>query len=521
MEITLLKRFLWILCCLAHFPSLAQVAFPTKSDSRYYEKIVALGDTLRIFKAVQDRAIAEDSSFMVASDTVPRYLSKPAFNKFFDEYFTLLNYQRQSFAEGNSASAEVSDNSTRVNLTLSKKVRTSIISLGTVLNIKDNTGTLFSGDKPTTGTQINAGYSVLLKNRRSNFFYNVGEQRVNYRARKETLDSLELLYRENNPSLYLVLIDKLNQANAGKETASDSIQRYEQILPRARTQAQRGEIDKKIRQWRNALVAARAEVAKITAELKKLQFDQPLAEFANGIQKRTIDQMIKKELRHEGITQFSLHWLSFGSSYKRELYDTYDSTLTFTKRVDSRSFNTWTFSATYNYYRSKTPYNKKKNKLALFFHSVYGGFSYSVTTSNNYSGLEEANISIQTIKTNKDSLYVFSTDKKLRNITTRSFETYLVHRWGAQFTGMFGREEFVGVNVITSLDREKSLTTYNLRSGLLFRFKNSDDTKPKVNFEIFLNLKDLNNNKDSDKNAWQRKQIGIATVIPFDKVFFK
>lgn len=520
-QITSVKRALGILCCLVQIPSLAQVAFPTRSDLHHYEKSIMLGKALQPFKVAQEQAIADDSSYMVDSDTVPRYLSKPAFNKFFDEYFTLLNYQRQSFAEGNSASAEVSDNSTRLNLTLSKKIHSSIISLGTVLNIKDNTGTLFSGDKPTSGTQINAGYSLLLKKRRSNFSYNIGEQRVNYRSRKETLDSLETLYMHRNPSLYLVLIDKLNEANNRQRNATEILRTNEYLLPRTQTQAEYEQIDQTIRKSRDALETARADAAKITTELKKLKFDKSVNAFADEIQEKTIDQMVKKELRHEGMTQFSLHWLSFASSYKRELYDTYDSTLKFNTRVDSKSFNTWTFSATYNYYTAKLPYNKKRNKLALFFHSVYAGLSYAIATSNNYTGMDEANISIQTIETNKDSLYVFSTNKKLRDVSNNKFETYLVHKWGAQFTGMFGRGEFIGVNLITSLDREKSITTYNLRSGLLFRFKNSDDTKPKVNFEIFLNLKDVGDNKDSDKSAWQRKQIGIATVIPFDKVFFK
>lgn len=170
-----------------------------------YEQIQALSDSICTFYDKQAKELRDDMADTVNGKPAP-FFSKDAFAKFFDEYFTLVNYQRQSFPEGNSAGLVVAENNTKLNLTLSRKMNSSILSLGTSLNIKDQSGMLFSNEKPTAGTQVNIGYSFLLPGQ--HFSYDPNERPRNYENRMKVLDSVKTLYVVRNPINYKSLKQK-------------------------------------------------------------------------------------------------------------------------------------------------------------------------------------------------------------------------------------------------------------------------------------------------------------------------
>ena len=261
---------------------------------------------------------------------------------------------------------------------------------------------------------------------------------------------------------------------------------------------------------------------KLKKELAAIELAKPTEEAYTDVEKSTQAIMIKKQFQNKAINSLWFQWLSGGLSYKRDVYDTYDSSvLSFNERVDDKSFNVWPLALSYNFFKIRTPryFETYKGKLS----SIYFGISYSLASGNNYTDIPLSDVSIQTVSTHNDSIYVFSSDKKLRDVTKKEFESFLIHKLGLQFTGMFGKKEFMGLNLNGYLERQQSLTTTNLRTGLLFKFKDSDEKKTFINFELFLLLKDLDSQKEAnaDKNSWKRKEIGVSTVIPFEKVFFR
>lgn len=144
---------------------------------------------------------------ITADSTGERFFSGQAYDRFFDKYFTLLNYERSNFTEGNAAALDITENATRLNLTLSHKAGASVFSVGTKLNVKDSTGFIFSGSKPTAGTEIFISHSFLLRNYRLlKFDEELREQ--NYRERRFVLDCVALVYQRKNPDLIRLLLQK-------------------------------------------------------------------------------------------------------------------------------------------------------------------------------------------------------------------------------------------------------------------------------------------------------------------------
>jgi len=451
----------------------------------------------------------EDSAYTFRGEIKPRFYSREAFNEFFNQYFTLLNYQRQSFTEGNSAAALTTENDTKFNLTLSKKIDRSIISLGTVLNIKDQSGSLFSSEKPASGTLFSATYSILSK--KSRFNYWVENTPMNYVGRRAVLDSLYQLYVLQKPIRYPIVKEEVAKLKK-KITALEK----EIACVLASDHPKKDSVVNVLRKF---MLEQTDENAKLSKELSELELSKSFDETVSELKKQSKERLIAKQLGNKGVTSFQLQWFSVGGSYKREVYETYDSLLAFGKRINEKEFNVWTFSVTYNFYFGKTPeWSKTKSPL---LGSTYLGFNFAFGTSNNYSAISDSNVTLQTVHSDNDSLYIVATEKKLKNITRKDYDAFNKYRIGVQVTPMFGKGDFVGANLIGGLNFEKSLTTVDLRSGILFHFKDSEKAKSFVNFEIFVNLKDLDNQAKSEKSIWERKEIGIAAIVPFQKVFFK
>jgi hypothetical protein len=87
---------------------------------------------------------------------------------------------------------------------------------------------------------------------------------------------------------------------------------------------------------------------------------------------------------------------------------------------------------------------------------------------------------------------------------------------------MFGTKQFVGLNVVSGGEFQSgNKPVFNLRSGLVFRFMNSEKEKSAVNFELFVSFRDMTDTQESGKSVWQNKLIGISANVPFEKVFFR
>lgn len=444
-----------------------------------------------------------------------KYLSHEAFNRFFDRYFTLISYEKETFTDGNSAALKVTDNETKLNLTLSKKNNSSIFSIGTALNISDNSGTLFSNNKPTAGTQFFVNHSLLLTPL-SALDFNEDFRKSNYQNRRYILDSISSIHMIQRPAMLPVLTHKLSEVNF----KIDSLMQRIKVLEHLNIHHDPS-VTVSIIESQEKLTDALELKAKINNQLQNLILNKSLANTIKNIKEGAEEASIKRELNAEGVNTFRLQWLSTGISYKRNSYATYDSTMIFSKRIDQKTFDNWSFSAGYNFFWQRTDQWIERNHYKGL-NSVYAGITYSGTNSNSYSSINESSLNILRSVTNNDTIYEFSTSQKLRDISGKKFKRDWIHKIGIQGTGMFGKKQFGGINIILNSQLEGSRQPiFNAHVGGLFRFIDSYDEKSKVNFELFIAFNDVTDVNEKGRSVWNRKEIGITASVPFGKVFFR
>lgn len=464
------------------------------------QRLAIIADSIEAFALREYTAIAQDST-----DTL--FFSPKAYDLYFDKYFTLINYERETFTDGNSAALKMSDNSTRLDLTFSTKVRNSIFSASTGLNVADNTGTLFSGSRPTAGTQFALNNSILISSQRS-LGFDDGLRFQNYEARRAIIDSVYRLHVLANPHALPVLQGKL-------KTIQEKIAGYRAQI--SRTQGIQAEQVK----YQDSLVSALASQEKLSKELAALVTYGYPVELAEAIMAKTQKVSRRRELLNPGTTLFQMVWLSMGVRYRRDNYKTYDEDLALRNRVGQQAFDGWGFTIGPNFYLQKNPdYHVFLPKK--FLHSLYANVNYSFAATNNFLALKENTLTTLKSVSSNDTTYQFASDEKLRNITGLSFEKYYVHKIGFQVSGMFGKRPFWGLNFTSDVAISgETKPAYNTRLGALFKFIDSADQKARVNFELFLRLADLTDIGESGDSAWQRREIGITTSVPLQKVFFR
>ena len=446
---------------------------------------------------------------ILSNDMTPgkeRYFSREAYDRFFDRYFSQMQYQRDAFTEGNSAALKIDDKASTLNLTLSHKANNLIFSVGTLVNVSDKSGVIFSGDKPTAGTELFGSFSYLMMSQRV-LKYQGDHARSNWRKRQQLLDSLELVHVYKNP-------------NMARKLRIDSSKYEAQRL----LYAQRiNDPDNKIASaYIDSLTAVSDKLYKTKEELKKLDNDAIVVEDAIASITEASDKLeIEKQLQTPGITTFRMTWLTGGVRYRKDNYATYDSVLVFSKRIAEMPFDKWTIATSVNFLWQKTDEWIKWHGRS-FISSFYASGSWAFVRGNSYQKLKETNLSLVRSRTQNDSVYEFSKPYKLRDITGKKFITNWIHSPSVTLTPMFGAKQFVGLNLITSGEfQEGYKPAFNLRSGLLFRFKDSENEKSVVNFELFFSFQDLTDTGNSGKSVWQNKQIGVAANVPFEKVFFR
>ncbi|MFT3682281.1 MAG: hypothetical protein QM791_18555 [Ferruginibacter sp.] len=445
---------------------------------------------------------------MLGNDTInENYFSKPGFDFFFDKYFTLMKYDRESFAEGNSASLTTDDKANRIDLSLSYKKSNNIFTLGTALNISDKSGLIFSDSKPTSGTEFSFGYSSL-----TSFFkvlnFRGPEMRSNWRKRLALIDSISTVHIDRNPLYGEVIKRKL-------ETVDADISRQQASLRATKDNA-------RISVLQDSLVQSFDKRTKLNQEFETLNQNGKSAEvITENIIETGKKRQIQLEMETDGVNSFYMQWVSFGLKYRKDQYATYDSMLAFSQSIGKQDFEKWTITGSFNFLWQRTDSWIKFLKSRLI-NSAYFNVNYTLMKTNNYEDLSEENLSISQIRVQNDTTYEFSTSKKLRNISGKKFESTWMHQLGIVGTMIFGKKQFWGLNLsATGQFKKTSSTVLNSRIGLLFRFKDSDTEKSTVNFEFFFSFNDMTDTKEIGKSIWQRKQIGVSTNIPFKKVFFR
>jgi hypothetical protein len=245
------------------------------------------------------------------------------------------------------------------------------------------------------------------------------------------------------------------------------------------------------------------------------------------IQTAAEEASVKKELKTEGVTVFKFSWFNTSINYQRSNYKTYDGGLAIDDRIDEKPFDVFGLSVGYNLFWQRNPgwieyLNKLDQPKGRGLNSIYFSVNYTLSRANNYASIKEQKLNIINSYILNDTTYQFSSEETLRNISGKPFKTFLSHRVALQFTGMIGKKQFFGINLVPAVEfSDEEDVKMNSRIGALFKFKDSADQKAKVNFELFLSLDDWADTKKTDKSTWERKTIGLSASVPLQKVFFK
>jgi hypothetical protein len=453
------------------------------------------------------------------------FYSQAAYAYYINKTFTLLNFEGLNFNNGNAASLKFEDGDTRLNLNVSAKSSTRIFTVGTALNVTDKSGVIFSGTKPTSGTEFSINFSQLIPNNKLGFYESV-KKTIPY-LRTNTLDSIVNLHAIQNPAQYDTAIAKLKEVETklvvNRQKYDSLIVRIDSFKNQTPGLATIQQAKDRLQRVSEEYITLNAEKQKAVAALKLLQSVNSKVVEANRIIDSAKAADMYTMLNAGGIESTSLQWLSMGLSYKRLSYKTYNSNEVFDKRIGTNDFNNWRFNLGYNYYwgRSKQDLDRDKTTGSSIITSNYLNIAYSLATTNTYDELDEENINVIRQSSSNDTIYQLISSSKNRNITGVDYEKRIKHSVGIQWATSFGKAQFLGTNIIYTNDFSHGLKpVFNAHAGLLFHFKSVEDEKTKVNFEIFLSLKDMSDIRDKGGSVWKRKEIGVAATVPFSKVFF-
>lgn len=365
---------------------------------------------------------------------------------------------------------------------------------------------------------------------------------LNWAKRRQLIDSVWRIYGQKNPVYGAMLKRQWTEVNTNITQFETSIQNSNTNLlrlsdsilsipqPIARVDSPRYQTFLNAMQADSILLSRNQDLL-ITSIDKRLKLTQELSvlndttktaiEISDKIKENLKKTGIERQLATDGVMSVRLVWLSGGINYRRDNYSTYDESLQFEKRIDKMPFDKWTFTGAINLLYQPTKYGMPYLRPMLR-PSYYVGLNYSLVRTNNYEKIDEQNLNVIQTTTQGNTIYEFSTSKKTRNITGKSFSRSWLHKPAIVITALLGKKQLWGLNLSATFQFEnQQKPIFNSRAGLLFRFKDSEKETSLVNFEFFFAFNDLGDIKNEGKSVWQRKQIGISTTVPFKKVFFR
>jgi len=481
-----------------------------KIDTLYQKKITAINSTLlkhlTVLKAEDDLDLAKD-----AANGTSRLFSSRYYLAFFDKYFTLMSFDKEGIPEGNSVSLKTSSNDTKLNVNLSHKKKATIVNAGADLNLSNNTANIISGRNVTANSTYYLKFSFL-KTGLNKLKYDLDRRDAMRITRTVKMTELTHEYNSVFKIKYSLLSTKLR--------AEDSIitALYEKQMAAA---------DKTLSTADQAtLIAAVDEKAKAKKAITKAGLEESAPEKAEKIKAQVDKELYDIELGANAWANFRMGWFSGAVSYTKDKYVTYDASRAFEKKVGEKLFDKWSITGNFNLLFERNSWYHNEN-IPKGFKSIYLNLGWTIARDNNFSSIKESElVTRQTFvrgpQASGDSTIEVVSTQKVRDITGKTFKTNWSHTVGFQSTVILGKNDFWGLNMgINGIFNPLEKPQFNTRGGLLFRFIDTNDGKSKVNFEIFLQLRDFSDNLNSGKSAWQRKIIGISTTVPFNKVFFK
>ncbi|MFN8242771.1 MAG: hypothetical protein U0X40_01850 [Ferruginibacter sp.] len=502
---------------------------------------------------------------MLAADT-KAVMSPFVINRFIENKFTYLSFNRSELPTGNSAALDIADNSTSLKLTLSKKIQNegerikAIITGGVKAKLGDGIAELFRGNSASAGTSFFGNISILGNSR---FVTSKSEfengQRIPSAAIAKLSRKLTRYYNSNfydkyvralQDNKYPALISRLRQIETQlAETPRDcctEIAAVQQRLKAVRdslsslpgkTKAEEAAIvllEVQLQKQQADLCAcsqtADASVTKLYNEKESIEkqlsetgiTDAGVDEAADKIEKNYLEDYYKAITGKPVWEKYQLRWFSFAITYSKNQYALYNGALPVSKRFTSKDFDAFGLKMSYNWFQQNI-------NQPGFVRSWYAGITYEPELTNNYESLSPKDMLKNVVLgSNIDTTILSQTAKKARDITGIAFKKILQHGFSASYTAMFTKKSNVGINLLAqSRFSDAGSPAFNSRLGVIVSMANSDfdpddkKSKAQVNFEVFVQFPDMTDTGKTGKSVWQNKVIGISTNIPFNKIFLK
>lgn len=490
-------------------------------------------------------------------------LNPYVYNKYVENKFTYLSFERGVLPVVNSASLDISENATQLKLNFSKKITApdgiikGIISTGVQAKLGDGVAELFKGSVTSAGTTFFVNGSIL---QRGYHFKTVTSRFINGRevvtafgkSKPQLIKykrNFENKYLDGSLNSYQYFINRLKEINTQIirnqletdccKVVEDQIKEEHDILNNLSAVEYADTIQKALHEFRlkqleiercNCVAAVKLAWSNLYKEKEEIErrlqesgiIDGKTDDVVESIETKYQDGYYDLLTKSPAWEVFKLKWISFGLTYSRDTYATYDTALIFNKRFTSRDFDSWGVKITQNWF-------KQKHQQAGLIRSWYANLSYQPKRSNSYEDI----IALDILKTTGigrrgDTSYTLQTSKKAKDITGIPFKTVWQHTFSSAFTAMLFKKANIGLNLLAqSAFSVISAPVFNTRAGVIFSIANSNydsadkNSKAKVNFEFFIQFPDMSDVSASGKSVWQKRILGISTNIPFNKIFLK
>jgi len=206
-------------------------------------------------------------------------------------------------------------------------------------------------------------------------------------------------------------------------------------------------------------------------------------------------------------------WLDLFGQVKQQKVYLYDSTRTFTKRINDTDFTGYKIGIGISLlWDSRAKYWKMLNGLIRA--------EYGLSRANNIIDLTTMDIST-VFKSDSTNLSRSITEKTSAYDFKKYTKSYY-HDLRLDGIKAFNNQIALhfNYNLLLPFDKKSKLLypkygVNSITAGLIIAFTNKEDKKSKLNIEPYIRFKDLSNKYSSDyKNFYQRNEVGIFLTLP-------
>lgn len=420
---------------------------------------------------------------LFAQDCNTKGLEKPLVKKFINQQFGNLINPQSNNNIGNFASLDLKEAEVNFGGNI-------IFNNGSILGIKvkgavtDGFLPVFSNDKLNTKLGLDIQYNFLDFKKKSIIYDNsTCEKYQTLRKKVENDYELKKIEIEKGQKKILLQmdIDKTTKQISTLETKLSTL-----------TGLSRDSLDIEISKLKQELAFKKNQVENIpTKEAMLFELDNWKA-----------SEIIKAQSEVK-IYGFKMGWFSLGYGITNNAFKLFDGTLTADKQITNTNYANHSLRLQYNFY-SRTP---------AAYESYFISVGAALSIQDNFSDLTKVEISEtknygtnpnDRIITSKYNAYQGTYSKDLKSLSL-----YADFYWFL-FDDNKGAFHFYPEQKIV----ENLKPSTNLGFGFLMTFINKEKTENIINSELYVNLLDVSDNKNSTEKLFTRSSYGIRLTFP-------